>query len=220
VKIAELDPKLKETFLNHLRSGMTPSAAASAIGMSIDFIRRYHYSELYNGKPFGESVREIVVDAEMKLIESFDDARKAEYLDLLQLGYTETTAAEKLGYSIRHVRAHYQDPYPHEWSETKFIDAVKEAEESKSGKVEMSLFKKAIEGDTKAQITWLTNRCPERWRDAKSVQLSGDSKNPMRVEFSGSEIIRKMYREYMESLEPTSCQADTDESGYSSGRST
>ncbi len=42
--------------------------------------------------------------------------------------------------------------------------------------VEDALYKSALAGNTTAQIFFLTNRAPERWKDRRAIEHSGDIK--------------------------------------------
>ena len=46
-----------------------------------------------------------------------------------------------------------------------FSDALKKGKEVVDYKVENALFQSAMEGNTTAQIFWLKNRRPDKWRD-------------------------------------------------------
>lgn len=45
--------------------------------------------------------------------------------------------------------------------------------------LERTITKKQVPPDVTAQIFWLKNRQPEKWRDRKNVDLSGNVNNPM-----------------------------------------
>ena len=50
-------------------------------------------------------------------------------------------------------------------------EALKRGREASDDRVEESLYRNALAGNTTAQIFWLKNRRPDRWRD---VQLQGE----------------------------------------------
>lgn len=51
-------------------------------------------------------------------------------------------------------------------------NALKKGKEVVDFEVENALFKNAINGDTTAQIFWLKNRRPDKWRDKQNIELS------------------------------------------------
>lgn len=51
-------------------------------------------------------------------------------------------------------------------------EALKKGKEVIDYQVENALLKKALEGDTTAQIFWLKNRRPDKWRDKQSIEIS------------------------------------------------
>jgi hypothetical protein len=51
-------------------------------------------------------------------------------------------------------------------------EALKRGRETSDDRVEESLYRNALAGNTTAQIFWLKNRRPDRWRDVQ--QLQGD----------------------------------------------
>ena len=55
----------------------------------------------------------------------------------------------------------------YEWKNTKseISEALKKGKEVADYQVENALFKKAIEGNVVAQIYWLKNRRPDKWRE-------------------------------------------------------
>lgn len=80
-------------------------------------------------------------------------------------GLTDDQIAHNIGIS----RATYYDwknKYPD------FSDALKRSKEVADYEVENALFKKAKMGDVTAQIFWLKNRRPEKWRDKADMTLT------------------------------------------------
>lgn len=62
----------------------------------------------------------------------------------------------------------------HQWQK-RFVDisdALKKGKEVVDYEVENALLKNALKGDTTAQIFWLKNRIPSKWREKQSVELS------------------------------------------------
>lgn len=62
----------------------------------------------------------------------------------------------------------------YEWKNkhSDFADAIKRSKEVADYEVESALFKKAKMGDTTAQIFWLKNRKPDKWRDKTDTVLT------------------------------------------------
>ena len=62
----------------------------------------------------------------------------------------------------------------YEWKNkhSDFADAIKRSKEVADYEVESALFKKAKMGDTTAQIFWLKNRRPEKWRDKTDMTVT------------------------------------------------
>ena len=52
-------------------------------------------------------------------------------------------------------------------------EALKKGKEVVDYQVENALLRNAIKGDTTAQIFWLKNRRPDKWRDKRDVEHSG-----------------------------------------------
>ena len=50
--------------------------------------------------------------------------------------------------------------------------ALKKGKEVVDFEVENALYKNAMNGDTTAQIFWLKNRRPNKWRDKQNIELS------------------------------------------------
>ena len=48
-------------------------------------------------------------------------------------------------------------------------EALKRGREASDARVEESLYRNALAGNTTAQIFWLKNRRPDRWRDVQHV---------------------------------------------------
>ena len=48
-------------------------------------------------------------------------------------------------------------------------EALKRGREASDARVEESLYRNALAGNTTAQIFWLKNRRPDRWRDVRNI---------------------------------------------------
>ncbi len=81
-------------------------------------------------------------------------------------GLTEAEIAIKLG--IGHTAFN-------DWKRKipEFANALKTNKETADARVEKALYTKAIEGDTTAQIFWLKNRQPAKWRDKRDIGIDG-----------------------------------------------
>jgi len=53
---------------------------------------------------------------------------------------------------------------------SKICEALKKGKEVADYEVENALFASAMSGNTTAQIFWLKNRCPDKWRDRSEVK--------------------------------------------------
>lgn len=62
----------------------------------------------------------------------------------------------------------------YEWKNKypEFADALKRSKEVADYEVESALFKKAKMGDVTAQIFWLKNRRPDKWRDKADMTVT------------------------------------------------
>jgi len=81
-------------------------------------------------------------------------------------GLTEAEIAIKLG--IGHTAFNdWKSKIP------EFAVALKTNKETADARVEKALYTKAIEGDTTAQIFWLKNRQPAKWRDKRDIGIDG-----------------------------------------------
>lgn len=80
-------------------------------------------------------------------------------------GLTDEQIAHNIGIS-RSTLSEWKNKYPD------FSDALKRSKEVADYEVENALFKKAKMGDVTAQIFWLKNRRPEKWRDKADMTLT------------------------------------------------
>lgn len=81
-------------------------------------------------------------------------------------GLTEVEIALKLG--IGHTAFN-------DWKRKipEFANALKTNKEAADARVEKALYTKALDGDTTAQIFWLKNRQPAKWRDKRDLRVEG-----------------------------------------------
>jgi hypothetical protein len=94
----------------------------------------------------------------------FGDNKKAAYLEALRGGNHRYTAARSVGVSAELIRL-YRKAFP------AFGDEEDEAEKEANGAVENALFQAAVGGNVTAQQVWLYNRCPERWKDQRNLNI-------------------------------------------------
>lgn len=80
-------------------------------------------------------------------------------------GLTDEQIAENIGIN-RDTLYRWKKEHPD------ISDALKKGKEVVDFEVENALFKNAINGDTTAQIFWLKNRRPDKWRDKQNIELS------------------------------------------------
>lgn len=97
--------------------------------------------------------------------------RLEEVKDWARNGATDEQIWLKLGIS-RQAFYDYQKKF------TEFTDALKNSKDYCDAMVENALYQKALKGDTIAQIFWLKNRRPKRWRE-KVEQTPDDPKKQL-----------------------------------------
>lgn len=96
-------------------------------------------------------------------------------------GLTNEQIAQNLGINPDTLYK-YQKAYP------EFSEALKKGKEIVDYEVENALLKNALEGNTTAQIYWLNNRKPDKWRNKRNEEDSNTSQ-------SLAEMIKKAYEE-------------------------
>lgn len=96
-------------------------------------------------------------------------------------GLTNEQIAQNLGINPDTLYK-YQKTYP------EFSEALKKGKEIVDYEVENALLKNALEGNTTAQIYWLNNRKPDKWRNKRNEEDSNTSQ-------SLAEMIKKAYEE-------------------------
>lgn len=82
-------------------------------------------------------------------------------------GLTDEQIAQNLGIS-KDTFYEYKKKYPD------FSDTLKKGKEIVDYKVESALLKNALEGNTTAQIFWLKNRKPSKWKEKQDVDISNN----------------------------------------------
>lgn len=80
-------------------------------------------------------------------------------------GLTDEQIAHNMGIAYSTLRK-WRDTYE------ALSAALKKGKEVVDFEVENALFKNAIGGDTTAQIFWLKNRRPGKWRDKQNIEVS------------------------------------------------
>lgn len=84
--------------------------------------------------------------------------RLGEIADWVRNGATEREIAERLGVAMSTFCE-----YKREFSE--LSEVLKKTRDAVDGEVENALLQNALNGNTTAQIFWLKNRRPDKWRD-------------------------------------------------------
>lgn len=82
---------------------------------------------------------------------------------LCLLGYTDKELADFFGVCEATIN-NWKHDHPG------FLESLKEGKAQSDVEVEQSLRDKALDGDTTAQIFWLKNRKPRRWRDRQEIE--------------------------------------------------
>ena len=84
--------------------------------------------------------------------------------DWARMGLTDEQIAHNMGIS-RSTLSDYKVKYPI------ISDTLKKGKDVVDIQVENALLKSALEGSNTAQIFWLKNRRPDRWRDKRDVDV-------------------------------------------------
>ena len=84
--------------------------------------------------------------------------------DWARMGLTDEQIAHNMGIS-RSTLSDYKVKYPI------ISDTIKKGKDVVDIQVENALLKSALEGSNTAQIFWLKNRRPDRWRDKRDVDV-------------------------------------------------
>lgn len=97
----------------------------------------------------------------------FDFQAKKKFCYCISQGSNFTLASQACGITR-------QTAYLHLKSDLEFKQAFEDAEESATDHIESALYRRAIEGDVKAQQIWLYNRRKERWSDSRNFKLDAN----------------------------------------------
>lgn len=84
-------------------------------------------------------------------------------------GLTDAQVAHNIGINVATLYT-----WKNKYSE--IDNALKETKEIVDNEVENALYKSALSGNVTAQIFWLKNRRPDRWREKREVEVSPDDK--------------------------------------------
>lgn len=106
--------------------------------------------------------------------------RLGEIADWVRNGASNKEIAVRLGISIDSF-CEYQKEFP-EFSET-----LKKTRDAVDGEVENALLQNALNGNTTAQIFWLKNRRPYKWRD-KPIDSSDESADGIKITIERSVV--------------------------------
>lgn len=101
-----------------------------------------------------------------------------------QEGLTELQMAERLGVTSRTISA-WKVAHP------EFLQALKTTKDEADSKVIESLYQQAVKGNVTAQIFWLKNRQPDKWRDAWKIEQSGTLKVEGKLDVSLERVIEE-----------------------------
>lgn len=86
-----------------------------------------------------------------------NDNKKAAYLGAISNGLGKQDAAKSIGVSRQTI-------WEHAKTDPAFAEAIADAELDACEQVEDVLYQTALNGNLKAIMFWLCNRCPERWQ--------------------------------------------------------
>lgn len=103
--------------------------------------------------------------------------RLSEVADWVRNGATDEEVAKMLGIAYSTLRE-----YKNEFSA--FSAVLKETKDYVDAKVENALLESALKGNITAQIFWLKNRRPERWRDKPKDNENKDDEASTKIEVS------------------------------------
>jgi hypothetical protein len=115
----------------------------------------------------------------------FDEEKQRAYCDNLAHGVGRVRSCEAVGISTQTI-------YNYLETDRKFARMVKEAEESANEQIVDVLWQIAKAGDAKAIKIWTDHH----WNDTKKVQLGGDPENPVKVEVTLAEKLKRYEVEF------------------------
>lgn len=103
------------------------------------------------------------------MVDLFDEMVEVErFLELVAVGVAPVNAGIEVGWSPQRTKAHMKDP--------DFADMVDGALERANASMEQALYAKGMAGNVTAQMWWLMNRAPDRWRDVKRIEVRTEHK--------------------------------------------
>jgi len=92
----------------------------------------------------------------------------------------EARALSYCGATVEEIASFFEVSVPtlYQWGTRwpPFLDAMRELSHYADDRVEKSLYKQALEGNTTAAIFWLKNRRANEWRDKRDIDLGGEIK--------------------------------------------
>jgi len=112
------------------------------------------------------------------------EERAETFLHLLENGNTITSICAALGIDTSTYR-HYRLTHP------EFAQQVDDIKKARELLVEDALYAAAMSGNVKAQIFWLCNRAPERWRSARVEEITGAGGGPLVQEVIQRVIVKR-----------------------------
>ena len=110
-----------------------------------------------------------------------------------QEGMTEEQIATRIGISKATLTT-WKQKYP------EFLASLKTTKDEADAKVVESLYKQALKGNVTAQIFWLKNRQPEKWRDAWKIEGGIEHSGKVTVEGKLSLSIEQVIQEYADAI--------------------
>lgn len=105
---------------------------------------------------------------------------------LAEKGASDKEIAEAAGISVRTF---------YRWKQThpEFWHTLKESKEMADDLMEDSLYELGMSGNVTAQIFWLKNRRPERWRDVQKIDLTANVKHELPTREQALKVLTEDY---------------------------